>query len=150
MTITQCDMDKTHDHQSQLALAFYAGVLQGVFRSWRSLNRPWRDFLSGMAKKGRKLSDYDIFVHHGSALLSLRVSLKGLKPPFEGELARTLLLAAMESEIEALQAAMGSGEEHIQEHAQHLADAKEDTQAFDVALRSLWARAGLSDDAFDI
>jgi hypothetical protein len=143
-------MGDTQDHQSQLALAFYAGILHGIDRSLRSLNQPWGDFLERMAKKGRKLSDYDMFVHHGSALISLQLSLKRLTPPLEGELARTLLLARMDSQMEALRAAMGSGEEHVHEHAQHLADALEDTQAFDAAWEALCVRAGLPEDAFDI
>jgi hypothetical protein len=58
-------------------------------------------------------------------------------------------LSALESQIEALRAAMQLSEEHTLEPAQHVADITEDMQAFVAAWEMLHIRAGLQADTFD-
>jgi hypothetical protein len=135
-------MDEMHEDHSQLALAFYAGILHGIFQSWNALRRPYNELIDRIARDGREISDLKIFLHHGNALITLRGSLDRLTPPPGGELAWNILVSAMQSEIDVLRAAMTLSDEHLQ----HLADRTEDSQAYLVAWDKLCRLAGLPDD----
>jgi hypothetical protein len=142
-------MSENQHRQSQLALAFYTGALQGIFHSWGALIETSHDVLDRLARHEGMPGDTAIFAYHRSALIALRRALERLIPPRGEELARTLLLTAIGSQIDALGAAMHMGEEQTLTPAQHVADITEDLQAYVTAWRALCVRAGLQDDAAD-
>lgn len=129
------------DDRTQLGLALYAGRLHGFFRAWQALDASWGDVLKDCTREGRTASYFDRCIRHSSVLISIKMALEKFTPPEGHELPQTLLLAAMESRLAFVSAAISS----TADFQQPSADGQEDTRAYVAAWQELCAQAGLPD-----